>query len=77
VAAVWVAALATLLVLDVLARTRDRMDRWFAGLVLPLVLLLFLSIAVDRWARPQAASASAPRPAANSLLSLPGHGYAR
>jgi len=51
VALVWVAVLGTLLVLDGLARRRAGVDRWFRGLTLPLAALLFLSIAVDRWAR--------------------------
>jgi len=53
VAGVWVAALGTLLLLDRLARSRDRVDRWFCGLALPLLLFLAVSIAVDRWARPE------------------------
>ena len=52
VAAVWVAALGVLLLLDHLARSRDRLDRWFRGLALPILLFLAVSVAVDRWARP-------------------------
>jgi hypothetical protein len=48
----WVAAIAVLLVLDRLARQRDRVDRWFRGLALPILLFLALTVAVDRWARP-------------------------
>jgi hypothetical protein len=51
VTAVWVAALAALLVLDRLAWSRERVDRWFRGLALPLLLFLAVSVAVDRWAR--------------------------
>ena len=51
VMAVWVAALAALLFLDRLAWSRDRVDRWFCGLALPVLLFLGLSVAVDRWAR--------------------------
>jgi hypothetical protein len=53
VTAVWVAALGALLLLDRLARSRDRVDGAFRGLTLPLLLLLLLSLAVDRWARPE------------------------
>jgi hypothetical protein len=50
---VWVVALAVLLGLDRLACSRDRVDRWFRGLALPLLLFLAVSVAVDRWARPE------------------------
>jgi len=53
VTAAWVAALAALLLLDRLAWSRDRVDRWFRGLALPVLLFLALSVAVDRWARPE------------------------
>jgi hypothetical protein len=53
VAGVWVAALGVLLVLDRLARSRDRVDGLFRGLALPLLLFLAVSLAVDRWARPE------------------------
>jgi len=53
VAAVWLGALGALLLLDRLARTRDRVDGLFRGLALPLLLFLAVSIAVDRWARPE------------------------
>jgi hypothetical protein len=58
VAAVWVIALLALLALDRLAWTKHRVDRWFSGLALPLVLLLGVSIGVDRWARGGQGSAS-------------------
>jgi hypothetical protein len=51
VAIVWVAAIAVLLTLDVVARHRDRIDRLFGGLGLPLVLLLAVGVVVDGWAR--------------------------
>ena len=51
VAIVWLAALVLLLVLDRLARTRDRIDGWFRGLGLPVLLLLVVGTAVDYWAR--------------------------
>jgi len=53
VMAVWIVALAGLLLLDRLACSRDRVDRWFRGLALPLLLFLAVSVAVDRWARPE------------------------
>jgi hypothetical protein len=55
VMALWVAALAALLLLDRLAWKQDRVDRWFRGLALPILLFLALSVAVDRWARPEGA----------------------
>jgi hypothetical protein len=51
VAVLWLAALALLLGLDVAARGRERIDRLFRGLGLPLVLLLAVGMAVDTWAR--------------------------
>ena len=51
VAFVWLGALAILVVLDALARRRDRVDRLFCGLGLPIVLLLAVGIAIDTWAR--------------------------
>ena len=65
VAAVWVAALGALLLLDRLARARDRVDGWFRGLALPLVLFLAVSVAVDRWARPGGPPVSRPAPTAS------------
>jgi len=52
VAALWIAALLVLLVLDRLARNSDRIDGWFRGLVLPVGLLLAIGVGVDVWARP-------------------------
>jgi hypothetical protein len=51
VALVWLAALALLLGLDVAARGRERIDRLFRGLGLPIVLLLAVGMTVDTWAR--------------------------
>ena len=51
VAALWVAALFVLLVLDALARSRPWADRAFRGLALPLALLVFIGVGVDYWAR--------------------------
>ncbi len=51
VAIVWCLALGTLLALDRLAVRRDRVDRLFRSLALPLGLFLVLSLAVDHWAR--------------------------
>lgn len=52
VAVLWVAALAILLLLDALSRSRAWADRPFRGLTLPLVLLLAIGVGVDHWARP-------------------------
>lgn len=51
VAAVCAVALLGLFALDRLARSRERVDRWFRGLALPLLLFLAVSVSVDRWAR--------------------------
>lgn len=51
VALVWAAALLLLLALDRRARSRERMDRAFRGLALPVGLLLLVTLAVDYWAR--------------------------
>jgi hypothetical protein len=64
VAAVWVAALGLVLLLDRAARSRDRVDRFFRGLALPILLFLAVSVAVDRWARPE--RPPGPRPAPTS-----------
>jgi hypothetical protein len=64
VTAVWVAALGLLLLLDRLAHRRDRVDRLFRGVALPLALSLAVSVAVDRWARPGGPPATAAPAAA-------------
>ena len=51
IAIVWAIAVGLVLLLDALARRRDRVDRLFRGLGLPVVLLLAAGIAVDGWAR--------------------------
>jgi hypothetical protein len=51
VAMLWAAALLVLLACDHLARQRDRVDAWFRGLTLPVVLLLGIGVGVDFWAR--------------------------
>ncbi len=47
VAAVWLGALLILFALDLVACRNGRIDRWFAGLALPLALLLVTAITVD------------------------------
>jgi hypothetical protein len=75
VAAVWVAALLALFVLDALALKRDRLDRWFAGLTLPLALLIVISLTVDTWARRPTTTDVPPRRAGLGTDGLPGlHG---
>lgn len=64
VAAIWLVALAVLLALDWRARHSERVDRWFAGLALPLLLLLAVSLAVERVRPGGAPSSSRDRPAA-------------
>lgn len=51
VAALWIAALLVLLVLDRVARVSERVDGWFRGPVIPLALLLAIGVGVDGWAR--------------------------
>ena len=51
VAVVWAVAIGVLLLLDRLALRRDRVDRLFTGLGLPLLLLLAVASAIDCWAR--------------------------
>ncbi len=51
-AVVWLAALAVLLALDLLAARGRRIDAWFRGLALPTILLLAVGLGVDHWARP-------------------------
>jgi hypothetical protein len=51
VALVWAAAVLLLIVLDHLARRHDRVDGWFRGLGLPLMLLSVVGALVDFWAR--------------------------
>jgi hypothetical protein len=64
VAIVWGLALLVLLVLDRLAQRRDRVDAWFRGLALPVVLLLGVGAGVDFWARSGQPLPSAGPPAA-------------
>jgi hypothetical protein len=51
VAALWMGAVALLLLLDLLAQRRDGTNRLFGGLGLPVCLLLLLGLLVDFWAR--------------------------
>ena len=51
VAVVWAAATALLIALDRLAVRRDRIDGWFRGMGLPVILLAAVGALVDSWAR--------------------------
>jgi hypothetical protein len=51
VAALWVLTLLVLFALDGLAEDRERPDRLFRGLGLPLALVLAVGLGVDLWAR--------------------------
>jgi hypothetical protein len=70
VASLWVVALAVLLLLDALSRSRIWADRAFGGLVLPVAAFLFIGAGVDGWARrpqpPPVRNATAWRPAATA-----------
>ncbi len=61
VALVWAVALAALLGLDATARRVPRIDAWFRGTALPVVLLLSAGAAIDYWGRP-----ATPPPALSS-----------
>jgi hypothetical protein len=75
VAALWIAALAAILVLDRLARRREAVDRLFRGLGLPLTLLAFIGLGVDLWAR--AGSVGEGRRLEDGLLGSLGQGLGR
>ena len=51
VALIWAAALLALVALERMARSRERLERVFRGLALPVGLLLVVTLAVDYWAR--------------------------
>ena len=51
VAALWIGAIALLLLLDVLAERGEASNRLFGGLGLPVCLLLLVGALVDGWAR--------------------------
>jgi hypothetical protein len=53
VAAVWLVAIALLVVLDGLAQRSGRIDGAFAGAALPIALGLAMGMLVDGWARPR------------------------
>jgi hypothetical protein len=57
VASVWMAAFLLLLVLDAQARRHVAIDRLFRSGAAALLLLLLVSVAIDRWARPIMAAA--------------------
>ncbi len=52
VAALWLAALGLVLLLDAVSRSRAWADRAFGGIGLPLALFLLVGAGVDYWARP-------------------------
>jgi hypothetical protein len=52
VAAVWLAAIVALLLLDGRAQRDESIDALFKGLAMPLLLLLVVTVTIDRWARP-------------------------
>jgi hypothetical protein len=72
VAALWIGAAAIVLLLDVLSRRSDVVDRAFAGLGLPLVLLLSIGVLVDTWARVRPVGAPALDPMAAAAPERPG-----
>lgn len=65
VAVVWVVTLAILVGLDVLARRSPRVDGWFAGTAMPVILLVATGAAIDHWAR-----AGDPAPAVRTSLQV-------
>lgn len=60
VALLWLAAFLAVLALDHLARRHDRVDGWFRGLALPVLLLLAIGLGVDGWARAGAPLSNSP-----------------
>ncbi len=70
-AALWVAAIALVLALDRAAVRSDRVDRWFAGLALPMAVFLALSLAVDYGVRPGGPPRVAPAAASPSAEPAP------
>jgi hypothetical protein len=64
VAVLWVVALAVVLLLDALSRSRSWADRAFAGLALPLALFVLLGAGVDYWARRGDQGAASAQPSA-------------
>jgi hypothetical protein len=65
VAVLWLVALAVLLFLDALSRSREWANRLFGGLGPPLALLLALGLGVDHWARRAEAASATPGVAAS------------
>jgi hypothetical protein len=76
VAVLWVIALAVLLLLDALSRSRAWADRSFGGLALPLVLLLAVGAGVDYWARRGGEDDASAHPRATFQPSTPTTGGA-
>jgi hypothetical protein len=67
VALLWLAAFLAVLALDHLARRHDRIDGWFRGLALPVLLLLGIGRGVDGWARAGAPRSNPPPEDASSV----------
>jgi hypothetical protein len=71
VTGLWAAAIAALLGLDAAAQRSERANRWFAGLALPVLLFLAVSVGVDWWARPGGPPRFVPGPDASPVEASP------